>query len=231
MAARTSPPSASNAEELVGRALVLCEGADDKAFLRELVKKLTLDKERMQVIEVGGKDRLRQNVRDLLLRPGWTKVRGLLLTRDADANFAGAQQALSDTFAILFPTQRPAHGQLVFDPDSTMWLAAYVFPGSERPGCLEDLCLATREGDPIMGCVHGYIRCLNSLGDPSVPASPTKARVHAYLAAQRRPTDAAGAAARMSVWDFEHPCLDDLKQLIRGLDEACQKSQAAADIR
>src|SRR5579875_372238 len=182
--------------------LLLVEGRDDQRFFTALLNHLSLTD--IQVESYEGKDRLRNELSSIRNTPGFLQVVSLGITRDADTSVTSSFQAVRDALrnakldvpsAPLTPTSG--------NPKITVWL----LPGADRPGEIEDLCLASVTSDPALACVDSYMACLST----HVPKfSPTaKAKFYAFLSSRPNPRLRLGEAAERGIWSFNHPAVDE----------------------
>ena len=89
-------------------------------------------------------------------------------------------------------------------------------PGNSIEGnMLEDLCLKTVEKHEAMTCVKDFISCVSAL--ETKPTNMSKAKTHAFLAAQQEPANSVGLASEKGYWDFSSSALDELKEFLSNL--------------
>ena len=91
-----------------------------------------------------------------------------------------------------------------------------ILPDGQQPGMLEDLCLSAWRTDSIASCVDEYFECLRTVKG-ELTAELSKARVHAWLAAQDPPDMRLGIAAQKGFIDWDNPSFDGLKNFLRTL--------------
>lgn len=190
--------------------LLLGEGIDEARFFQALLK--TLDITDIQVMQYGGKRRLREFLKTLPAVPGFTKLNSIGLTRDADDDFAGATQSVRDALqaaGLLGPNGPTA-------PQAPPRINVLVLPDNSRPGMLEDTCYQSVAADAATPCVEDYFRCIAEK-IPNGPRNMSKARVHTWLASREEPDKRLGEVAQAGYWQFEHPSFTALVGFIRGL--------------
>ncbi|SRR6266536_3046196 len=78
-----------------------------------------------------------------------------------------------------------------------------IFPDGENLGMLEDLCLASLQADQLLECVDNYFGCVQATKE-SLPRQISKARIHAWLAAQEPPDMRLGIAAQRGFMDWNN---------------------------
>jgi hypothetical protein len=83
------------------------EGREEELFFGALIKHLKL--QNIQIMPIGGKEKLRKNLKALANSPGFSEVISLGVVRDADANPDSAFQSVRDALqAAGLPTpERP----------------------------------------------------------------------------------------------------------------------------
>lgn len=94
-------------------------------------------------------------------------------------------------------------------------VSVLILPDGVSEGSLESLLWRSVEADPRARCIDDYVSCIE-LQDMTV-AQSDKVRVLAWLAAQRRPTDSIGVAARMHRWDPMHQSFADMRLFLEEL--------------
>lgn len=161
--------------------LLLVEGSEDKQFWEQYlsgVKKSYID-----VRETGGKDQLRRLLPTLVLASGFDKVSWLGVIQDADDNPRAAFDRITGALRLagLSVPTRP-WVTVSGSPD----VVAFVVPDGSSSGDLETLLWRGLASQPEASCIEQYINCLESLRGAPV-SKESKARVYAYIAAQRQP--------------------------------------------
>lgn len=143
---------------------VLCEGKEDRLVMQALAEHAGLGG-RLQFEDYRGRDRLRDELRNLKVRPEYTSgaLRRLLVTRDANGDPAGAWTSVASAVAEVLRAQVTQPGEWVQIPDGPE-LTAWVVPGPGRAGMIETLCLqAGRERDATdFECLDGFVECLET---------------------------------------------------------------------
>jgi hypothetical protein len=155
---QTGKPATLNATKLL-----IGEGIEDIRFLGAFLKHLGLLD--VQVEDYNGKDKSGQYLKALRLRPGFANVKRLGITRDADGGPLGAKDSVE-------------HAVLAAGFPSDLQIAVFVMPGPGKDGALEDLCLQTIEGKPVIKCMEQYFSCVTSA--TAMTFSPGVARAKAY---------------------------------------------------
>lgn len=203
------PEGISHTKLLVG------EGVDEVRFFNSLLK-TDLDIDDVQVVQSGGKSKLAEYLRLLPLRPSFSGVISLCVTRDADANVADTFRSVREALTRAGLSSPAINGSIAEGPPR---VGVPILPGGDRPGMLEDLCLAAVHDDPIMSCLDEYFSCMQRVNHP-LPANMAKARVHAWLASRQKPDLRLGEAAEKGYWSWTAPAFDPLKQFLRALFSA-----------
>jgi len=191
--------------------LLVVEGIDEQNFFESLAKHVGLRS--IQVQPMGGRDQLRSNLGELRKTPGFSRVRCLGVTRDADddpqAAFQSVCGALQDAE---LPVPTAALQRATGRPD----VVVFILPRPRQAGALEDLCLESLEQTPAIACVEEYIECLKN-NDCLLCNDVSKGRMHAFLASQPDPERRLGEAACAGCWDFNHEVFAQLRDFLAAL--------------
>ena len=190
--------------------LLVVEGADDARLFNALLSHIGVSG--IQVVDAGGKDKIRQTLRVITQSPGFSAVSSIGVVRDADANAGSALQSVRDALKAANLPSPDAPLSLVEDGIKVVVLIA---PHGEPSGTIEDVCLESVAGDAAMGCVRDYLNCIkDSVAEAEQPNNLPKAEAQAFLASRERPGLRLGEAAEAGYWDFEHAAFDPFKTLL-----------------
>ena len=197
--------------------LLIVEGNHERDFFEAWL--LALGLRDIQVLPIGGKTRLRENLVALVKQYLFPTVTSLVVVRDADDNPAGAFQSVCDALLnARLPTPDEA---LTLTIGTTPTVGIAVMPATDRTGALEELLLDAAIADPLAASAQQFITdavaVLDATGHRAAPPEHRrgKARVHAYLATFEEPDKDPGKAALAGVWDFNHAALAPLLQLLQ----------------
>jgi hypothetical protein len=104
-------------------------------------------------------------------------------------------------------------------------VAFIIFPGIQREeskkdviysGTLENLCLSSVQGDPILKCVDSFLECAQSLTSTSLRKH--KSQLHAFLAVQPKAEDSKLAeAAKIGIWKWDHPSMGLFSEILKSM--------------
>ncbi|MDJ0616994.1 MAG: hypothetical protein QNJ63_09645 [Calothrix sp. MO_192.B10] len=202
--------------------LLLVEGRDEVNFFDALLKHIKIQD--IQVIEVGGKDKFKNEFPALLYASDFSKVKSYAIVRDADTNagatLASIQKLLKD-YNQPVPNQ---HGAV--EDTGNLKVGIFIMPGNAEEGMLEDLCLETIQNHPVLNCTEKYLSCLETnldilengelkqAGKHYFPKNRAKARMHSFLAGMYEYVPRAGLAAKKGYFDLDADILSDLKQFL-----------------
>jgi hypothetical protein len=191
--------------------LLIGEGKDEVFIFGALLSHLRIDD--IKVEDYGGKTNLPDYLDTLVLRPGFTNLTSLGVTRDADRDALSAFISLSN-----YLNQRG-----FVTPDSsgnieagTLRVGIMILPDGHHSGMLEDLCLAALQTDSSMQCIDEYFECVKAIKG-SLPNQISKARIHAWLAAQNPPDMRLGFAAQKGFIDWDNSSFDQLRNFLAAL--------------
>jgi hypothetical protein len=142
--------------------LVLCEGKEDLLVIQALANHVGLAGN-LIFQQYGGKDQLRAYLRLLKTSPEYARgeYSRILITRDADLDFASSWQALKDSIEEVFSCEPTAPGEWIrrnVEPE----IAAWIIPGPGKTGMLETLCMeSSRTKSPqVLECLDAFMTCL-----------------------------------------------------------------------
>jgi hypothetical protein len=191
--------------------LLVVEGKDEESFLGALIAHLRLTD--IQVVGIGGKERIRSQLSAIVKEPQFSEVTALGVVRDADTDPKSAFQSVRDALAAagLPSPKNPLHPVKGHPTVNVM-----ILPFSDRKGALEDLCLEAVAHEPANTCVHEYFDCLQDK-DVASPKELSKARVRVFLSSKEDPTLPLGLAAMKGYWPFENSAFDPLRQFLLSL--------------
>lgn len=185
-------------------ALLLVEGKDEVNFFNALLDDCNISE--VQIIEIGGKDKLKLEFPALLNLDGFSEVKSYAIIQDADND---SNATLTSIKSILSRYHQPIPNDCgEFVANNGIQVGIYIVPGNKTEGMLENLCLDTVENNPILKCVNKYFSCLEEQLESNVagedkksgkhyfPRNRAKARMHAFLAGQNKLVPSLGLAAK-----------------------------------
>lgn len=195
--------------EIIKPKLLIVEGDDEKGLFEALLNHLSLSD--IQVLSIGGKTKLRPNLKLLRITPNFDTVIALGITRDADDSPSNAFQSVCDAIRnanLAVPTK-----QLSLTT-GTPKTAIMILPEPEIKGMLEDVCLKSFEDNPEMECVTNYLNCIKEKTG-NLTDQLSKAKIHTILAAKQEPGLRLGEAAQKGYWHWDNPTFDQIKDFLR----------------
>ncbi len=161
--------------------IILVEGPTDHAFFTALLQYLGYEND-VQLIITNGKDRIRDRIRELVLRPNFSDVVALGITRDMDTFADNAFVKITDALnAAKLPV--PTDVLETASAPSKPTVSILLFPDDATEGELEDLCLRAFEGEGMMTCADSYFRCLDRLDEYVADNKYPKAKLQVLLTA------------------------------------------------
>lgn len=197
------------------RKILAVEGSDEENFFDALLRHINIAD--CDIHQVGGKDQFKDKLPALKIARGFFNADGSpFVTHLAIIRDENGDDAFTSVVNILkkegfTPPQK--RGLL---SNGNPKIGIFIMPGNTVEGTmLEDLCLKTVENDPAMKCVNEFASCASAL--ETRPKSLSKAKAHAFLAAQHDIVNSVGLGAQKDYWDFESPALDELKQFLSHL--------------
>ena len=203
--------------EVISPYLLIVEGKDEELFFEALMKNLGLTD--IQILPIGGKTKLKENLRHLVNKvPDFDMVTSLGIVRDADDDPKAAFQSVSDALkkvklpvpvSPLIPSIGPNPRNLKYH----IKVNVFIMPDENSLGDLEELCLRAVKTDPAMKCVVQYFYCLQHQG-LSLPKQMSKAKVHVFLASRAEPDKRLGEAAKAGYWPWNHNAFEKIKNFL-----------------
>ena len=194
--------------------LLLVEGRDEVNLFNALMKYHLDAESKIQIIDVGGKDKFSRNLRTIQtaaqVRP---TLRAIGVVRDADDDARGAFRSICDNLHNAGYTPPRIHGEF---SEAVPSVGVFVVPDGSEPGAIETLCRRSREGDDVAKCAAAYMSCLTE-HEAMRSTNVDKSFAHAYLAAMRDPLARVGEGALQGVWDFGSPAFSELVGFLRAL--------------
>lgn len=191
--------------------LLLVEGTHEEKFFNKLLDVMNLHD--IQVLPILGKVRFREQIEILPKLDNFQMVEAIGVIRDADSSFDNALASLQDSLrnaGLSVPDRASVHtGQ---HPR----VGIFIAPDNHNPGSLENLCLASIEGDPILGCVEGYLKCLQDIQKIEHPHK-AKAAVQVYLSKEPDGSTHMGVASERNIWNWNSPALLSIKNFLSAL--------------
>lgn len=199
------------ATEITKPRLLVVEGEDEKRFFEALIAHIEL--QGIQVLPIGGKRCLRQNLKALTLSPRFAEVISLGIVRDADENPAAAFQSVSDALQAV---NLPVPSNPLLPTGKNPRITVMILPAEDIPGCLEDLCLQSVAQDPARVCVEGYFQCLQRQGLPG-PRNLARAHVQVFLASRQEAGKRLGEAAQAGYFPWDDNAFGRVKSFLHQL--------------
>jgi hypothetical protein len=190
--------------------VILCEGIDEIHFFTALLKNINISN--VQVVEYGGKTRLKTYLKTFQTIPGFQMVESLVITRDADTRLEEAFQSVCD--ALKYSNyQIPSRPQSFEFYQGKPKIGVFIIGSDPSHKKLEDLCLDSIKDDKAFPCIDSYFDCLEEVN--CMPQDMSKAQIHAFLASRDIQKYSLGVAAEKGYWDFKHPVFKDLINFLR----------------
>jgi hypothetical protein len=188
--------------------LLVVEGKDEEFFFAALLRQMGLSG--IQVLPIGGKDRLKMNLSLLRVSPDFSMVKSLVIIRDADDDSDSSFQSVCYCLGREGLSVPKKPGEFT---GSHPRVCVIVMPGGGTPGMLEDLCLKSVSSYSEMKCVDDFFQCLKIKG-ASFPKKESKARVQVFLASREETMRHLGLAAEKGYWPWDSPVFSELKSLL-----------------
>jgi hypothetical protein len=204
-----------NTNKIEKENVLMVEGKDEVNFFKALLEHLKIPN--IQVIDAGGKDKFAITFSGYIQTEGaLVKIKNIGFVRDAEEN--KAKSAFDSICGVLMKYGLPCPINIneIIEQDGKK-VNIFIMPNNKDRGMLEDLCLTSIEKTDILDCVDGFIKCYENKIINKENYNLSKARILAYLSAQTPIVTALGLAAQQGVWDFSHPCYDEIKTFLSDL--------------
>ena len=206
--------------------IILCEGADDEAFIvryLEFLKKNNQDMQ-FQVMQFGGKNALSRHVKNFHLIPNVQIVKSIVILRDADNDYGNAEKSITGALKQAgYATPGSLCEIAIPEGDDRPQRTAYgLFPGitSVESGTLEDLCLKIlrKPSETLMDIARESINSVQAASNRQVDLrlkACSKNKFHTYLSLTNEYVGCRiGMAAERNAYDFASPVLEPLRKLL-----------------
>lgn len=195
--------------------LLIVEGKEDELFFEGLVKSMELQD--IQILPIGGKEKLPKNLKALKSSPGFSKVISLCVVRDADQNPEDAFRSVCKALRISGLPAPKKPFEIISNNSSLnkLRVGIMILPNANSPGKLEDLCLKSVEQERAIPCVERYFKCLEENGVLRAQ-DLSKAKVQVYLASKPK-TLRLGEAAKAGYWPLNDDAFLHLKKFLKSM--------------
>lgn len=200
--------------EIKQERLLVVEGRDEQLFFEALLKHISLSN--IQIVPIGGKGNLRNNLLLLKISPNFQNVRAIGIVRDCDNQRTSAFQSVCDTLKKAeLPVPQSATQFSRGNPRTVIMIMPPEPIGTDH--MLEDLCLTAIADDPAYSCVKQYFECLTGQGINHSKVAIAKAWLHVFLASKPKPDLRLGEAAQNGYWPWDSPVFDSVKTFLQNL--------------
>ena len=178
------------------RALILCEGKDDEAFLNWIVDIAGI--EGLVIHGVGGKDAPSASFQAFVQDPVFGAGPELVaVVFDSDENPCETRDSIQKRLDQSAPSSKHR---------------IYLFPDDEGQGELEDLCLAACRDSVRLQCAESLVTCLETNGYQEFKRS--KLKLLAYIAATKLERRSIEYAAKDGQFNPRHPLVQKLASFV-----------------
>ena len=192
--------------------LLLAEGKDAFHFFCHACS-FYREVEDVQVMDFRSISELTNFLLDLTIMDKFDEVDTIVIARDAEKDAEAAKDSIQTSMTkaeIPLPEK-----SFEYTANDTMKTAFMIFPGpKQKDGTLEDLCLSTVEGDPLLECVDDYLECAKTKGERFPRAH--KYKLYCFLAGKDDFIGSRiGLAFKAKVWPPDHLALEPFKRIIQ----------------
>ncbi len=187
------------------------EGRQDELFFDAFMRRLGIYD--VQIQDCRGKDNLGPLLEAISQDTDFHLVQSIGIVRDADTSAASAFQSVQGS---LRNAGLSVPNEMLVASEGSPKIAVFVMPDNSAGGALEDLCLATLEGDPAMPCVADFLQCVNGVVE-TPPQNVAKARMHAFLASREDSELRLGEAAQRGYLPWGNAAFESLTEFLTNL--------------
>jgi len=192
--------------------LLIVEGRDEEEFFGAILKELDISE--IQVAGVGGKSKIKPNLKALRADSRFSMVSSLGVIRDADEDAKAAFQSIRDA---LKDAGLPYPKKPLVSVQGPPRVTVMILPPNQKKGALEDLCLKAVKDDLAMFCVDQYFDCLDARGSGRPTKDFAKAKTRVFLSSRKDPTLTLGLAAGKGYWPFDTKMFNSIKKFLKSL--------------
>ena len=191
--------------------LLLGEGADEVGFFEALLEHLQRADD-IQVEDYSGKDKLSHFLGGIRSRSGFSTLKSLVITRDADAS---AEDAFKSVSKVLVNAGFPRPLRPAETTSQAPRIAVLILPNESDPGALESICLKSIRKNPHFQCVEQYFQCMEPVTQ-GWTVSPDKAKLRVWLTAFD-PYARISRAAKHASFSWDDPAFQELREFFSQL--------------
>lgn len=195
--------------ELIKSKLLIVEGKSDKKFFESLLKNLSIDT--IQVLDIGGKSNLRDNLNVLIISSNFNNVAVLAIIRDADDDPDGAFKSVCS--AIENAKLIAPNNQMELTADKPK-IGIMILPEPDKKGELEDVCINSLLNKPEMECIENYMNCVSQKTKRILP-NLSKSKIYTYIAGSNEPELRLGEASEKGLFNWDDPAFDLVKSFLK----------------
>lgn len=211
--------------EIKKECLILCEGRDEENFLNNFLTNRSQTEcqdyvSKIQVLNFGGNEELPSYIQALKVSPNFSKVRSMLIIRDAEKD---ADKASSQIQSALRKANLPVPNSVCQWENGTLRVGFLLFPSCSNELCngtLEDLCidiLKESEDDGITTMVDEFLDTIESKRQAAL-RHRHKSKLHTYFSVNDKYVgQKIGEAARSGALDWGSDKLKPMTSFIREL--------------
>lgn len=190
--------------------VVFVEGEDEGNVFTSILSEISIAD--IEVIAIGGKNKLADQFKSATMTPGFAKVRAFGIVQDADDDAVAAFDRVRNVLAKSKFVAPKSSGSVVESGERKVGIL--VLPGGDRRGCLEDLFLDAHQGTPVSACVENFAVCSEAAG---CKPFDSKRRAYAFLAALDAPESRLGKAFESGKVTATHSSFDVIRDFLRRL--------------
>ncbi|MCR4315420.1 MAG: DUF4435 domain-containing protein [Planctomycetes bacterium] len=201
----------SNRLSILRKRLLIVEGKDEEELFSAILGK---NLESVQVMPIGGKTKLSENLKSLCNQRGFETVEKIAVIRDADEDPDAALVSVHGSLrkcGLTAPSR-----ELIFEGNNPS-VAITVLPGNKKKGRLENIVKESLLESDEAACVEGYFSCLREKNAFAPQSDGAKSWVTVYLASKEDDFLRLGHAAQRGLLDFSHEAFASLHILIDSL--------------
>ena len=204
--------------------ILIVGGKDEENFLKALfrIPQLEPQLENIQILPIGGKNKLYEEMEALVRSENWRNVKSIGLIRDADKSAENAFKSITGVLKkrYLSIPNSPGTFSKQTSKKGKPRIGIFIMPNGKDQGALESLCLSTvAEDNPEMiKCIDSFMKCNKDLDTGyEKPKNKDKARCRAFLSLMEEDTLSLGLAAQKNYWNWKSTKLEPLIKFLEEL--------------
>lgn len=196
------------------QSLFYAEGDSEVLFLEKTLEVLRADPTRNATVCFAGLANLTAKVQLPAKHKNFSQIQSFGMMLDAEGDLAARQQSIQAAAKSLGFPNLPPSGQV---QQGTKKFGAFISPGKNKGGAIEDLILGEISTKPIWSCIADFVKCSRNLGLPLNSKSITQIYISVMASTTAPRLCGVGRAFEAGILDPAANCYQDVRQLVQQL--------------